>query len=89
MSGFAGFCGDSEFLLLRSSRVSKLLRCLLWGPSCGESSLEVRGSWRLLSFSTPLAVLLGDAAALLQRHKLLYWRDRRTARLHRATQEGT
>lgn len=73
---------------LSSSRFSQLLWRLLWGAPCSESTVEVWGSRRLVSFSPPLTVLLGNVTALLQWHKLLYRRERCTARLHRAAQKG-
>lgn len=69
-------------------RLSKLLRCLFGGSARCQRSPEVRGSRRLVSFSPTLTVLLGHAAALLQRHQLLHRRDGRQDRLHRPAQEG-
>lgn len=69
-------------------RIFKLLRCLLGGSACCQQSAEVRGSRRLLSLPSTLALLLGDASTLLQRHQLLHWRDGGPHRLHRPAQEG-
>lgn len=70
------------------SRLSELLRRLLGGPACCQQPAPIRGSGRLLSFSSPLAVLLGPAAALPQRHQLLHRGKGRPHRLHRSAQEG-
>lgn len=69
-------------------RIFKLLRCLLGGSACCQQSAEVWGSRRLLSFPSTLALLLGNASTLLQRHQLLHWRDGGPHRLHRPAQEG-
>lgn len=70
------------------ARLSELLRCLLRGSACCQQPAQIRRSGRLLSFSSPLALLLGFAAALLQWHQLLHWRKGRPDGLYRSAQEG-
>lgn len=70
------------------SRLSELLRRLLRGSACRQQPAQIWGPGRLVSVSPPVAVLLGYAAALLQRHQLLHWRKGRPHRLHRSAQEG-
>lgn len=72
----------------RLLRVSELLWRLFWGSSCCQRPPEVRRSGRLVSLSSSLSVLLGHAAALLQRNQRVHRRDRGPDRLPRPAQEG-
>lgn len=72
----------------RLLRVSELLWRVFRGSSCCQQPPEVRRSGRLVSLSSSLTVLLGHAAALLQRHQRLHRRDRGQDRLPRPAQEG-
>lgn len=72
----------------RLLRVSELLWRLFWGSSCCQRPPEVRRSGRLVSLSSSLPVLLGHAAALLQRNQRVHRRDRGPDRLPRPAQEG-
>lgn len=69
-------------------RISELLWRVFRGAAGCQQTAEVWRSRRLLSFTSSLPVLLGHAAALLQRHQLLHGRDGGQDRLHRPAQEG-